>query len=198
MPRELLWRPQEYLLRESWGIAQQSRIGRFLGLSTALHVVVAALSPWLLLTFALSGRQEQLVIRTVDFFPSPESAAPGPRTETKPRNGGGPPALKPPAAKAAVTPAPPEQSAPPPESSATPAPTAPASDPSAALPAPREVGVGPVTPRRHGPGARRAGARDRTARCIGGERRCGTRGGAGPGDRSWRRGRSGGDDQHPA
>jgi TonB family protein len=151
VPRELLWRPHEYLLRESWGIAQQSRIGRFLGLSTALHVVVAALSPWLLLTFALSGRQEQLVIRTVDFFPSPESAAPGPRTETKPRNSGGPPALKPPAAKAAVTAAPPEQSAPPPESSATPAPTAPASDPSAALPAPREVGVGPVTPRATGP-----------------------------------------------
>ncbi len=151
MPRELLWRPQEHLRRQSWGVAQQSRIGRFLGLSAAFHVIVAALSPWLLLTFALSGRQEQLVIRTVDFFPAPESAALKPRSETKPGNSGGSPASSPRAAKATVPSPVPEQRAPAPESSAAPVPTAPAPDPSAALPAPREVGAGLVTPRATGP-----------------------------------------------
>ena len=88
---ELLWTPQEHLGRATWGFTQQSRIRRFLGVSTAIHVAVAALSPWLFLTFTLSGREEQLVIRTVDFFPSLEPGAP----ETAGRGGGGSPPLKP-------------------------------------------------------------------------------------------------------
>ena len=71
---ELLWTPQEHLGRATWGFAQQSRIRGFLGLSTVVHLAAAALSPWLFLTFALSGREEQLVIRSVDFFPAPEAA----------------------------------------------------------------------------------------------------------------------------
>ena len=78
---ELLWTPHEHLGRATWGFAQQSRIRRFLGVSTAIHLAVAALSPWLFLTFALSGREEQLVIRTVDFFPSLEPRRPRPRAE---------------------------------------------------------------------------------------------------------------------
>jgi TonB family protein len=135
---ELLWSPQDQVGHASWGFAQQSRIGRFLSLSAAAHVVVAALSPWLLLTFALSGREEQLLIRTVDFFPPPETAPLGPSPETRGRAGGGAPPPKAAVRKAPVTPAAPAAPAP----SAEPAPAS----PPAPVPEP-PVPTGPSGPR---------------------------------------------------
>jgi TonB family protein len=163
---ELLWTPQEHLGRATWGFAQQSRIRRFLGVSTAIHVAVAALSPWLFLTFTLSGREEQLVIRTVDFFPSLEPAAP----ETAGRGGGGSPPLKPaaravpaapatpsaPASRATPEPTPAPALASPPAPEPMPAPataSVPASPPASeappvpAPPAPRDVPTVPTDPR---------------------------------------------------
>lgn len=161
---ELLWTPQEHLGRATWGFAQQSRIRRFLGVSTAIHLAVAALSPWLFLTFALSGREEQLVIRTVDFFPSLEPAAP----ETAGRGGGGSPPLKPaaravpkpaptaPASRATPEPTPAPALASPPAPEPMPAPATaslPASPPASEVtpaplpPAPRDVPTVPTDPR---------------------------------------------------
>ncbi|HEX2500493.1 MAG TPA: TonB family protein [Methylomirabilota bacterium] len=156
---KLLWTPHEQLGRATWGFAQQSRIRGFLGLSTVVHVAVAALSPWLLLTFALTGREEQLVIRTVDFFPAPEAAPVAPAREIRGRAGDGP---SPPRASARVAPgapAPPAKTVPasppvpeptltpavPAESASTPAPTPePAPTPA---PRPRDVPGVPTDPR---------------------------------------------------
>ena len=115
---ELLWTPQEHVGRATWGFAQQSRIRGFLGLSTVVHVAAAAISPWLFLTFALSGRQEQLVIRTVDFFPAPETAPVGPVPETRGRAGDGPSQSKAAGRAATVKPARPATPAEPAPSSA--------------------------------------------------------------------------------
>jgi periplasmic protein TonB len=149
-----LWTPHEQVGRATWGFAQHSRIRGFLGLSTILHVVVAALSPWLLLTFALSGRQEQLVIRTVDFFPAPEAAPIRSAPETQGRAGGGAAPPKPAARAAPVTPAMPVESVPPsppaPASTSPPAPE-PTSPPAPSgprdIPAPRDVPAVPTDPR---------------------------------------------------
>jgi TonB family protein len=150
---ELLWTPQEHLGRATWGFAQRSRIRGFLGLSTVLHVAAAALSPWLFLTFALSGREEQLVIRTVDFFPAPEAAPVRSTPETRGREGGGPappkaaaraaPAEPAPASPPAPVPAP----APPAAESVAPSPPAPEPAPAPAPPAPRDVPAVATDPR---------------------------------------------------
>lgn len=141
---DLFWQPQEELIREGWGFAQQSRIGRFLGLSTAVHFLFAVLSPWLLLSFALTSREEQLVIRTVDFFLPPETAEIGPRRETKGGGGGGPVA-----SKKATAPVARPRPAPGP-----PAPTPPAPSPAAKgpeIPAPREIPAAPAPSQAKGP-----------------------------------------------
>jgi TonB family protein len=145
---ELLWSPQDQVGHASWGFAQQSRIGRFLGLSAAAHVVVAAVSPWLLLTFALSGREEQLLIRTVDFFPPPETAPLGPSPETRGRAGGGSPPPKAAVRKAPVTPAAPPAPAPPAEPAPA-SPPAPAPEPPAPTgpSGPRDLPAVPTDPR---------------------------------------------------
>jgi TonB family protein len=158
---ELLWTPQEHVGRASWGFAQQSRIRGFLGLSTVAHVAAAAVAPWLFLTFALSERQEQLVIRTVDFFPAPETAPIGPAPETRGRAGAGPSqpkaaggagAVKParPATPAEPAPAAPPASAPAPAPAAESAPASPPASepaPAPAPPAPRDVPAVPTEPR---------------------------------------------------
>jgi len=142
---ELLWSPQDQVGHATWGFAQQSRIGRFLGLSTAVHVAVAALSPWLLLTFALSGREEQLVIRTVDFFPPPEAAPIGPTPETRGRAGGGSPAPKAAARTAPLTATPPAAPAEP--APASPPAPAPEPTPAAGPSGPRDLPAVPTDPR---------------------------------------------------
>ena len=162
---ELLWTPQEHLGRATWGFAQHSRIRGFLGLSTVVHVAAAALSPWFFLTFALSGRQEQLVIRSVDFFPSPEAAALRPAPETQGRAGGGAGPPKAAARPAPATPAPrsvpvepvpasPPVSEPapaPPAESASAAPPTPSPTPAPTPPAPRDIPAVPTDPRGSAP-----------------------------------------------
>jgi TonB family protein len=158
---ELLWTPQEHLGRVTWGFAQHSRIRGFLGLSTVVHVAAAALSPWFFLTFALSGRQEQLVIRAVDFFPPPEAVSLRLAPDTQGRAGGAAGAPKAAARAAPATPAPrsvpveptpvsPPVSEPAPApaaESASAAPPAPEPTPAPAPPAPRSIPTVPTDPR---------------------------------------------------
>lgn len=141
---DLFWKPQQEEIREGWGFAQQSRIGRFLGLSAALHLGLAAISPWLLLTFALTSREEQLVIRTVDFFPPPETAPIAPKRETVGGGGGGSPVPKAASATARQPAGPAGQ--------ASPAPPAPPAPVKSAEPAgPREIPAAPAPSRAGGP-----------------------------------------------
>lgn len=91
---DLFWKPQEESVREGWGVAQESRIGRFLGLSGVLHIILAAISPWLLVSFSLTPQEEQLIIRTVDFVLPPETAPVASRSEAKGGGGAPPVALR--------------------------------------------------------------------------------------------------------
>ncbi|MFQ5829824.1 MAG: TonB family protein [Candidatus Methylomirabilia bacterium] len=137
---DLFWKPQEELIRQSWAFAQESRIGRFLGFSTALHFMFAALSPWLLLSFTMTSEEERLVIRMVDFVLPPETAPISEKRETKGGGGGGP--VKPEKIARPVRRPPPMAKR---QSSEPPAP--PAARKVADVPGPREVAAA-VTPAR--------------------------------------------------
>lgn len=92
---ELFWKATKALARQRWTFAQESRLARFLGLSSLAHLVVAAAAPWLVLSFGLTSREERLLIREVDFVLPPETAPVGPRREVRGGGGGGNPGPKP-------------------------------------------------------------------------------------------------------
>lgn len=166
MPK-LFWKAQEELVQESWAFAQQSRIGRFLGVSTVLHAIAAAISPWLLLTFSLTSQEEQLIIRTVDFVLPPETAPVGIKREIKGGGGGGP--LTGASKKASPTIRQPQPA---------PAPRAPgpSAQPKAAdIPGPREIAAAPIRTRAgepapaqvaQGPASRRSGAEAESVKAL--------------------------------
>lgn len=78
---KLFWSPDEDAPPEGARAAQRSRFGRFVGVSAAVHVLVAAAAPWLVVP---SAPDERLVIRMVDFVvPEPPPNAPVSKAETK-------------------------------------------------------------------------------------------------------------------
>jgi TonB family protein len=78
---ELLWIPPGEVTPAARTPVTPSRLGRFLGFSAALHLGLAALTPWLALTARPGGEE---LVRPIDFFPDAGGGGAPPRSGPAP------------------------------------------------------------------------------------------------------------------
>src|SRR5919204_2267128 len=169
---QLYWTPEQHRRIDRGARTLQSRLGRFLALSTTAHVLGAAAATSLAVSLLPSRIDESLIVRTIDFVepvPPRPAAARGNRREAN-DDAGGPAttrAASPPravAATRAVKPSAPAAAPAPPKPAATPEPApAPAATRDADVgdlptpaPTPEEARLAAATPKAIGGGATRA------------------------------------------
>jgi TonB family protein len=143
---QIYWTPEPEGARDTSAWVPRTRLGRFLGVSAAVHVVGAVAAAWFSLSL-LPPPDDGLVVRTIDFVEAPAASAP-PRGTPKATDGaaGGPTVPGPARARGAAAPraAPPAKRSEPAAAKAPAAPKAAPAAPQAPASVPTSAGDLPV------------------------------------------------------
>jgi TonB family protein len=165
---QFYWTPQDSRRADAAAHTARPRLGRFLTVSTAMHVAGAALSGWLSLALLPPRPDDRLLVRTIDFVepaPTPRPAPAGNRREASATAGGAPVRASRPESAVRTTP-PSRPSAPARPAAAVPPAAAPAAPSEPAVPPARPDDVGEMpTP---APSAEEARIAAATPKAIGG------------------------------